>query len=81
MENNLENKVWVIKKQIVDSSMIASVEYSAKTQTLVVEFTRGNLYNYYKVPEVVFNELIAAESIGKYFNTNIKNVYETEKVV
>lgn len=43
--------------------------------TLEVEFKHGSVYQYVDVPEVVYQELRTAGSVGKYLNQNIKNNY------
>jgi hypothetical protein len=60
---------------VANSSNIASVGYDAATQTMEVEFTNGNVYQYFDVPEVVYQELLRAESAGKFLNAQIKGVY------
>lgn len=59
----------------VSSSNIASVGHDDSSQTLEVEFLDGAIYEYYEVPENVFQELVAASSVGRYFAQQIKNVY------
>ncbi len=63
----------------VTSSDIASIGY--KDSVLEIEFHSGNnVYQYFQVPEQEYNELMNAQSHGKYFNQNIKNKYQYEKV-
>lgn len=35
--------------------------------TLEVHFKRGHIYQYYGVPEEVFENLLKVENVGKYF--------------
>lgn len=56
----------------VPSSNVASVGYDASTQTLEVEFRNGALYQYFDVPEQIFQELMNAASLGSYLNAVIK---------
>ncbi len=62
----------------VSSSMINSVGYDADTQTLDIEFSNGALYSYGGVPQSEYDSLMGAQSVGKYFISNIKNVYRQE---
>ena len=55
------------------SSQIKSVGYDAKNATLEIEFPTGKVYQYFNVSEKEYNELMKAESPGKYFNANIKS--------
>jgi len=59
----------------VSSSNIASVGHDSASQTLEIEFLDGSIYEYYDVPEYVYQELISASSVGGYFGRQIKNVY------
>jgi len=59
----------------VQSSNVASIGYDPGTLTLEVEFTNGAVYHYFDVPEVEYQNLIGAESVGSYLNQNIKSHY------
>ena len=59
----------------VNSSNVTSVGYDPTTMTLEVEFTKSSVYQYFEVPEVEYQNLISAESVGRYLNQNIKNNY------
>lgn len=61
------------------SSMLKTVSYDDKENCLSVTFASGGTYKYKDVPKTVFNELISAESEGKYFLANVKNKFEFEK--
>ena len=56
----------------VSSSSIAQVGYRPSESTLGIRFRNGREYWYFDVAAVVFEELSAAESIGQYFNRNIR---------
>ena len=64
----------------VDSSSLKSVDYNALEQALEVEFHHGAVYVYLDVPPDVFEELKAAESKGRFFNANIRDVYTHAKL-
>lgn len=63
----------------VSSSNIEEVGYVPSTNTLQVKFKNGSLYNYYQVPVEVFEEFIKSESVGKYFQTNVRLVFQFSK--
>lgn len=65
------------KKELiqVESSMIYAVGYDEETQTLEVLFNSGRLYFYYDVPREVYEELLAAESKGRYMRACVIDVY------
>jgi hypothetical protein len=62
----------------VSSTHIASVGYAKGDQLLRVNFMSGGEYEYVDVPFQVFKDLVQAESVGKYFNANIKDKYVTK---
>ena len=64
-----------MKRLPVSSSSIRTVGYDAKTRALEVEFLNGRVYRYADVPEVAFDALMGADSLGRYFNTNIRDHY------
>ena len=64
----------------VESSNLRSVGYDEFLLVLEIEFKSGAVYRYYGVPSEVHDELINAESVGKYFNANVKSKYNFLKV-
>jgi len=61
--------------------MIASIGYDQSTGTLEVEFqTSGQVWQYFDVPEITYNEVRAAGSIGKAFNALIKSQFKEARV-
>ena len=60
---------------IVDSEAIAQVEYEDASHTLFVQFTSGEWYAYLDVPRPVFAALLAKESKGGFFQTDVRGVY------
>ncbi len=64
----------------VSSSNIASIGYDQKTQTLEVEFLKSGVYQYFDVPQAVYEEFIKAESKGKYLANQIKGNYRYARV-
>jgi len=61
------------------SSNIASWEYSEGLKLLTVGFKNGT-YVYKEVPPEIHLGAMFCESIGKYFNENVKGVFEFKKV-
>ena len=58
-----------------DSSNIAGFDYDSDRQILIVEFQKGGRYNYYDVPEAVFEGMKAAPSKGQFLAQNVKNKF------
>ena len=62
--------------QEVQSSHINRVGYDKEEQTLGVQFHTGPTYVYAGVHPVVHKEMLAANSPGKYFHSNVRNIFE-----
>ena len=69
-----------MKREPVKSSVIASVGYDADAEMLEVKFHTGRTYRYFDVPRRVHRELLAAGSIGAYFNSEIRARYRSVEV-
>ena len=69
-----------MQKYGVASSNISSVGYDSETETLEVEFWSGSIYQYYNVPERVYEELMKSSSKGKFLHFQIKNAYPYSRV-
>ena len=69
-----------MERYSVASSNIASIGYDAGTETLDVEFLSGAIYQYYNVPQNMYDQLIQAGSKGRFLNTYIKNAYPYSRV-
>lgn len=62
--------------QYLNSSAIHAVSYNAATGTLTIWFTSsGQGYDYFNVPEGVYQGLLVASSKGQYFNAYIRDQY------
>lgn len=63
-------------RQVVSSSNLASVGYDPDSETLEVEFAKtGKVYEYYNVPQFMYDRLMEASSQGIFFNAEIRNAY------
>lgn len=60
----------------VKSSNIKSVGYDADAKMLEVEFIGGRVYQYLKIDENKYTDLMLAPSIGKFYAINIKNKFD-----
>ena len=54
------------------SSNLQDVGYDAPAQILEIGFINGRVYQYFDVPESVYDGLMSADSHGKYFDAEIK---------
>jgi hypothetical protein len=65
----------------VDSSLIRSIGYDFPNSVLEVELLpSGRVYRYFDVPLSIYNELMAAESKGAFFNESIRDLYPFEEL-
>ena len=64
----------------VESSVLARIGYDSSLRILQVEFRSGRVYQYFDVPSDVHEALRSAESIGGYFNREIRDKYRTAEV-
>jgi len=70
-----------MERQSVESSNLASIGYDAENEVLEIEFNNGGVYQYFDVPENVYEELMSASSHGQYFDRNIEKAgYEFKKM-
>jgi KTSC domain len=65
----------------ISSSLIRSIGYDFPNSLLEVELLpTGRLYRYFDVPLSVYNELMASDSKGSYFNESIRDMYPFEEL-
>jgi len=71
----------MITTPITDSSQITEIAYDPSEQILVITFKKkGTKYAYTNVPAHIHDELIKAESKGKYFHQNIRGKFEYGRI-
>jgi len=61
----------------VQSSMIKAIEETGRG-TMIVEFTNRGKYEYFGVPTDTIHDFINSNSVGKFFNENIRGQYREE---
>lgn len=59
----------------VQSSVIAEIGYDEDEKRLDVVFTNRARFSYADVPQDVYEAFIAADSVGKFFSSKIRNKY------
>ena len=69
-----------MNRTLVSSSNVASVGYDSNSMTLEVEFRNGGIYQYFDVPEQVYNELMQASSKGEFLSNQLKGHYRYARV-
>lgn len=62
--------------QHFNSTAVQAASYNPQTDTLTLWFTSGGQgYDYYNVPQHVYEGLLRAPSKGQYFNAYIRDRY------
>ncbi len=64
----------------VDSSHIEAIGYDGNQARLEIEFKNGTAYEYYDVPQHIYDELMCADSKGKYAHQNIYKVFKQQRI-
>lgn len=69
-----------MERASVSSSNLVSVGYDPESETLEVEFAKSGVYQYYNVPIFMHERLMLADSVGTFFNAEIRNAYPSSKL-
>lgn len=64
----------------VSSSNIRSIGYDPASAILEVEFTSGDVYQYFDVSENLYQQFFNASSHGQFLNDHIRYNYRYQKV-
>ena len=68
-----------MERKPVESSYLKSVGYDPAKQLLEVEYANGGVYEYSGVPEKVYADMMAAESVGKFFGAKVRSEFAGRK--
>ncbi|HEY3052318.1 MAG TPA: KTSC domain-containing protein [Thermoanaerobaculia bacterium] len=69
-----------MRRTRVSSSAIAALAYDRRRNLLEVEFRTGRVYQYFMVPNSAYETLRSAESMGVYFNREIRPRYPSREI-
>ncbi|TAN53215.1 MAG: KTSC domain-containing protein [Betaproteobacteria bacterium] len=69
-----------MQRKRVNSSKVRSIGYDEKTQTLEVELTNGQLWQYPKVYPEVYRRFMAAPNPTSFFEDRIAEDYTGKRV-
>lgn len=70
------------RRQAVASTAIRSIGYDEDLRDLDVEFRRsGAVYRYFEVTGTINTRFMNAASKGRFFNRNVRNVYDYSRIV
>jgi hypothetical protein len=59
----------------VNSSAIAAIGYEPMAQQMAIKFKQGHAYTFCRVPQQVFDGLLASVSKGTYYDYHIRGRY------
>ncbi len=76
----ISQPLLTMKRIPVHSSSISELGYDPDTMTLEVSFHKGDVYQYFDVPQALYHELIQSDSLGRFLNTRIKNHHQYAKL-
>ncbi|HEU5474872.1 MAG TPA: KTSC domain-containing protein [Actinophytocola sp.] len=69
-----------MRRRPVESSVVRALGYDPEERILEVEFHNDRVYRYFVVPHGVYRQLLAAPSLGRYFNENVRDRYPVREV-
>lgn len=64
----------------VSSSNISQIAYDEAEETIYVEFTGGAVWSYGECPKQLYERFRVAPSIGRFFQSEIKDTKPAEQV-
>lgn len=68
-----------MERDYIESSMIVSIGF--EESVLEIEFKKnGQVWQYYEVPEYVYQEMMASPSQGVFWHAQIKGQYQESRV-
>jgi KTSC domain len=70
-----------IVRQPLNSSMLRAVGYDPEHAVLQAEYQTGQTWNYLNVPQSKFDELLAAESHGRYMHAHILGYHAEVRIL
>jgi len=70
----------MIERKPVKSHTILTMGFDKLTKTLQVEFRNKAVYDYYDVPEFLYERSLTKNSINTYLNKAVYNKYKYKKV-
>ena len=74
-----QEEIDSMDRETVASSTVLSIGYEPSSSTLEVEFKNG-VYQYYNVPEPIYQQLMSSDSKGKFMHAYIKPAYPCSRV-
>lgn len=70
----------IISHKPESSSVINIIAWDTVNCNLLVVFHSGSIWMYSDVPTEIYENLVKANSLGSFFNKNIRDVYQSSKI-
>ncbi len=64
----------------LESKMFVSAAYDDAKRTLYLRFQSGEVYRYFDVPTATYQDLLTAESKGRFFLASIRGSFRYERM-
>ena len=74
----LDNASFLVEN--IYSDVFTEFMYFADLSDMDIRFKSGSVYRYKNVPLIIAYGLMASESAGEFYNKNIRNTYEWERL-
>lgn len=75
-----QEEIEKMERETVASSTLLSIGYEPESNTLEVEFKSGGVYQYYNVPDAIYQQFMNSDSKGKFLHAYIKPAYACSRV-
>lgn len=69
-----------MNRKTAHPTYIFAAGYDQNTNTLEVELQSGAVFQYYDLPQKIYDEFEKAKSKTRYYNSNIRDVYAFSRV-
>lgn len=69
-----------MRREPVESSVVRSVGYDRTKRLLEIEFHNDRVYQYFVVPNSIYQRLREAPSFGRFFNEHVRDRYPAREV-
>lgn len=73
--NQLIPETGAMRLRLLESNIIYAVGYAKSSETLVIISRQGKVYQYFQVPQAVYEELLAIDAVDQYLQQSIINCY------
>lgn len=79
-DRSVEPIISRIPREPVESTALATVGYSKRLHALEIEFRDGLVYRYLEVPQLIYINLMSADSKARFYNRRVKGKYRCLRV-